>query len=100
MADPHILLRRLAEMESGDAPIMTVYLDMRPQVGGENPGSRQGLTILKDRLREIEKSLPVRGPELDSFREDVQQIEQYLDRDFGSDAAGLALFACAEQDFF
>jgi len=100
VANPHALLRRLAEMEPGDLPVLSVYLDMRLHATGENPGVRSGLVVLKDRLREIEKTFPPRGPQLDSFRADAARIEEYLARDFGPDAHGLALFTCAGRDLF
>ncbi len=100
MADPRALMRRLAELEPGDLPMLSVYLDMRLQATGEDPTTRSGLVVLKDRLREIEKTFPPRGAELDSFRADTARIEEYIARDFGPDAHGLALFACAGRDLF
>ena len=100
MANPHVLLRRLAELEPGDFPVLSVYLDMRLHATGENPGVRSGLVVLKDRLRAIEKTIGPRGPELDSFRADAARIEEYVARDYGPDAHGLALFACAGRDLF
>lgn len=58
MDDPHTLLRRLAEPEPGEPPVVSVYLDMRLHATGENSAVRSGLIVLKDRLREIENSLP------------------------------------------
>ena len=100
MANPRVLLRRLAELEPGDLPVLSVYLDMRLHATGENPGVRSGLVVLKDRLRAIEKTFGPRGPELDSFRADAARIEEYVARDYGPDAHGLALFACAGRDLF
>ena len=100
MANLHALMRRLAEMEPGELPVLSVYLDMRLQATGENPTVRSGLVVLKDRLSEIEKTLPPRGPEFESFRFDVDRIEEYVARDFGPDAQGLALFACAKRGLF
>jgi hypothetical protein len=47
------VLRRLAEVEPSELPVLSVYLDIRPQATGNSPGRRAGLTILRDRLREI-----------------------------------------------
>ena len=47
------VLRRLADVEPGDLPVLSIYLDMRPQVTGENPALRTGLVVLKDRLTGI-----------------------------------------------
>jgi peptide chain release factor subunit 1 len=102
------LLRRLADFEPGDAPVLSIYLDMRPQAVGEAPGQRESLVLLRDRLREIEKTLPPRGPELESFQLNKEAIDQYLgadvasaeqnlDADVVSETQGLAIFACSEQ---
>ena len=37
-------------------PVLSIYLDMRPQATGNNPGVSGGEIVLKDRLHEIEKN--------------------------------------------
>lgn len=93
-------LRRLADVEPGDLPVLSMYLDLRPQATGEAPAMRSGLVVLKDRLREIEKTFPPRGDGLDSFCADVDRIERFLADDLPAVAQGLALFACAGRDLF
>ncbi|MDE3228856.1 MAG: hypothetical protein KGO05_03155 [Chloroflexota bacterium] len=93
-------LRRLAEMAPGDLPVLSVYLDLRPQATGENPATRSGLIVLKDRLRQIEKTLLPRGPALDSFRSDAGRIQRYIDEQLPTSAQGLAIFACAGRGVF
>ncbi len=100
MADYRALLRRLAEVEPGTPPLLSAYLDMRPHATGEAPSVRSGLVVLKDRLRELEKTFPPRGPDLASFRADAARIEAYVAGDFPPEAHGLALFACAGRDLF
>ena len=94
------VLRRLAALESSELPVLSIYLDTRPQATGESPGVRSGLVVLKDRLREIEKTLGPRGDGLESFRADAARIERYLAQDFPATTQGLALFACNGQDLF
>ncbi len=94
------VLRRLADVEATEAPVLSLYLDMRPQATGQRPAVRSGLVVLKDRLHEIEKTLGPRGPDLDSFRSDVIRVEAYLDNDVSAATQGLALFACAQQNLF
>lgn len=94
------VLRRLADLEPGDVPILSVYLDMRPQATGERPAVRSGLVVLKDRLREIEKTLLPRGPALDSFRADRARVERYLDEHLPAAAQGLALFTSSARSLF
>jgi hypothetical protein len=100
MRDVRRALRALAELEPGELPVLSVYLDMRPHATGENPGLRAGTVILKKRLREIEKTYLPRGAELDSVREDAERIDRYLGEEYDVAADGLALFACAGRGVF
>jgi hypothetical protein len=93
-------LRALAEIEPGELPILSVYLDMRPHATGESPALRAGTVLLKNRLRAIEKTYLPRGPELDSIRADAERIHRYLADEYDVAADGLALFACAGRDLF
>lgn len=93
-------LRRLAEWEPGTVPVLSIYLDMRPQATGEKPAMRTGLVILKDRLREIEKTLWPRGAAFDSFQSDAERIQRYLNDDLPASAQGVAIFACAARGLF
>jgi len=94
------VLRDLAALEPGDVPMLSIYLDLRPQATGENPAVRSGLIVLKDRLREIEKTLGPRGDALDSFRADAARIERALAREVASASQGVAIFACHGRDVF
>jgi Bacterial archaeo-eukaryotic release factor family 10 len=93
-------LRALAEIEPGELPVLSVYLDMRPHATGESPALRAGTVVLRKRLREIEKTYLPRGPELDSIRADAARIDGYLDDEYDVAADGLALFACDGRDVF
>ena len=96
----HDLLRRLATLEPSGRPVLSIYLDVRPQATGEAPGRRGGLTLLKGRLREIEKTLPPRGDALESFRTDAALVELYLEEEAPRAAQGLAIFASAGHALF
>lgn len=96
----HDLLRRLAEFESTSLPVLSVYLDMRPQATGEDPGRRASLTILRDRLRAIEGTLGPRGDAFDSFQADAERIQSFLDERFDRSSHGLAIFACSGADLW
>jgi peptide chain release factor subunit 1 len=89
------LLRRLADREPTDLPVLSIYLDMRQHATGESPGRRASLTILRDRLRDIEATLGPRGEDLESLQADRERIGAFLDEDFDRSAQGLALFACS-----
>lgn len=94
------VLRGLADMEPGDVPVLSAYLDMRPQATGERPALRSGLVVLKDRLREIEKIVWPRGPAFDSFTADAARINQYVDEALPVSAQGLAIFASTDRNLF
>lgn len=94
------LLRDLAVFDGGELPVLTAYLDMRPQDTGGQPQVRAGLVVLKDRLAEIEKSLRPRGPTLDSFLADRARLETFLDHEFSAETHGLAVFACSGGGLF
>jgi peptide chain release factor subunit 1 len=96
----HDLLRRLSEVQPSDVPVLSIYLDMRPQATGESPAKRTGEIALKDRLREIEKTLGPRGEDLDSFRADAERISQYLTGEASPAAQGIAIFASHGQNLF
>jgi ribosomal protein L30E len=94
------LLRDLARFDPGDALVLSVYLDMRPHTTGENPAIRSAQIVLKDRLREIEKTLLPRGRALDGFRTDAARVRRYLDDHAAPWLAGVALFACDARQLF
>lgn len=89
------LMRKLAEFEPTEMPVLSVYLDMRPQATGESPGVRSGEIVLKDRLREIEKTYRPRGEDLDSFLTDREKIEEFIAVNMSPSTSGLIIFACS-----
>src|SRR5262249_7935011 len=99
------VLRRLARFEGGGLPVVSVYLDMRPEASGERPGRRPGETVLRERLREIERTYLPRGPQLDSFRADAERVGRYVAQERAAGArrppaGGAALFAGAGRGLF
>jgi hypothetical protein len=99
-ADLPAVLRRLAEIEPANLPVLSVYLDVRPQATGNSPGRRAGLTILRDRLREIESTYWPRGDDFDSFTADRERIEAFVDTEADPATQGLAIFACSGIDLW
>lgn len=91
----HEAIRKLAEIDAGELPLLSVYLDVRPEATGERPALRGGLVILKDRLHELRKTFLPRGADLDSFDSDVEQINSFVQTEMERSTAGLAIFACA-----
>ncbi len=94
------LLRKMANFDPGDALVLSIYLDMRPHATGENPALRTSDIVLKDRFREIEKTLLPRGPALDNFRIDAAKVQHFLDEHAESWLQGLAIFACNARNLF
>jgi peptide chain release factor subunit 1 len=88
------LLRRLAEATSTEAPILSVYADVRPEAHGERPGERNQLTVVRDRLNSIADTLDAHGPARASFDADRARIEDLLAGDDAATASGIAAFTC------
>ncbi len=81
-------------------PVLSVYLDWRPEATGERPGVRAARVSLRDRLHEIEQALWPRGAAYDAVRADAARIQQYLDEQAPASAEGLAIFACGPLGLF
>lgn len=94
------LLEKMASFDPGDAMVLSIYLDMRPHVTGQNPAVRSAQLILKDRLRTIEKTLLPRGPALDDFRADAARVQRFFDEHAEPYLQGVALFACNRHQLF
>jgi peptide subunit release factor 1 (eRF1) len=89
------LMRRLAEAESTDAPILSVYLDTRPEAHGEQPGVRNELILVRDRLNALADRLELRSDAMTSFEADRKRIEELLDTEEINETNGIAIFACS-----
>lgn len=87
-------MRKLAEIESTGAPVITAYLDMRPEATGQNPQVRSGRIVLRDRLRELRRPLEPRGQALESFNRDAERMESFVDNEMNDATEGLAMWAC------
>lgn len=88
------LMRRLADVESPEAFVLSLAIDARPQAHGERPGSRPQLTVVRDRLRAIRDRTDAHTPRRESLDADVERIEQFLDEEDLDGTDGLAIFAC------
>ena len=88
------LMRRLAEARSTDVLVLSIYVDIRPEVHGERPAERPELTAVRHRLKAIQASLEPHTDVRESFDADLARIETYLVSEDLAGADGLALFAC------
>ncbi len=94
------LFHKLAAFEPDGAYVLSVYLDMSPHMSGKRPWTRTSTPVLRDRLREIEKTLLPREPMLDSFRKDAEKIQYYFENHTEPWLQGVAIFACDEHNLF
>jgi peptide chain release factor subunit 1 len=93
-------MRRLAEVESAAAPVLSVYLDIRPEAHGEVPGRRVELVVLRDRLRDIAATYTAHDPGRLSLDADTARIDRFLEDEPLEAAEGLAIFACHALDLW
>ena len=87
-------LDRLAGFAPTTWPVLSLYLDMRPDQSG-----RRNHDIF---LRKIfpERSRALHGDARKSFERDVQRIYAYLESEVAPSVRGLAMFACSAADHF
>lgn len=88
------LMRRLADAVSPDAPILSIYLDTRPEAQGGRPGERNELVLVRDRLNTLQDSLALRSDARASFDADRARIEALLESEELNETDGVAIFAC------
>jgi peptide chain release factor subunit 1 len=88
------LIRKLAPIDADALPLLSIYLDVRPEATGERPQLRAGLLVLEDRLREIRRTFLPRGDDLDSFDADAARINAFVEEGMQPSTEGLAIFAC------
>lgn len=87
-------LDRLAAFQPSNLPVLSLYLDMRPNENGRETHQ----TFLRKTFADRVKTL--KGDARKSFERDVERINKYLDT-VPRSTNGLAIFACAASgDFF
>lgn len=86
-------LRALAKLET-DVPVLSAYLDLRPQATGETPVVRAGQIVLRARARELCADLREHTPEYASLQSDLAAVEAAIDESL-PDAQGMAFFSCS-----
>ncbi len=88
-------LDRLAAFEATDAPVLSLYLDMRPDQNGRVNYDTWMRKTLAERARAFN------GEARKSFDRDVERITAYLGDQVRNSSNGLAIFACsAAGEFF
>jgi peptide chain release factor subunit 1 len=88
-------LDRLAATDPGPFPVVSLYLDLRPNEQGRD----QFEPFLRKEFAERLGTYPATGPERDSLNDDAAKIRDYVS-DMDPSINGLALFACHGADLF
>ena len=90
-------LDRLARFESERFPVVSLYLDARP----DSRGRDHYQPFVRKELPARARTYPLRSPQRQSFDRDADKIQRYLATQARPSANGIAIFACAgEGDFF
>jgi peptide subunit release factor 1 (eRF1) len=87
-------LHKLAAFEPTTFPVISLYLDMRPD--------QNGRTRIDLFLRKVfpERASTLKGDARKSFEQDVDRITAYLADDVARSTNGLAIFACQRAGLF
>jgi peptide subunit release factor 1 (eRF1) len=89
-------LDKLAAFEPTDLPVISLYLDMRP----DQQGKRQIEQFIRKTFGERQKTFASGSPERLSFDEDTKRITDFLAEDVERSAQALAVFACHGASLF
>jgi hypothetical protein len=81
-------------------PILSMYLDLRPEIQGAMPAERPGRATLRGRLHQIEATFAPRGAAFDAVHEGSAAIESYLDKEVPAAASGVAIFVSPPHHLF
>ena len=87
-------LDRLTAFEPGDAPVVSLYLDLRTNEHGRETSDVFLRKVFADRPRML------KGDARKSFERDAERIRTYLESDVRKSTNALAVFACAARDDF
>jgi peptide chain release factor subunit 1 len=87
---------RLAAFEPVPFPVLSLYLDTRPDTRGRDNFE----PFLRKAFRERLSTYRPSSPEHASFSADVERINRYLAHSLEPSANGVAIFACAGADGF
>jgi peptide chain release factor subunit 1 len=88
-------LDRLAAVDTGPFPVISLYLDLRPNEHGRDEFD----AFLRKELAERVATYPASAPERESLDNDADKIREYVSR-LDASINGLALFACSGADLF
>jgi peptide chain release factor subunit 1 len=89
-------LDRLAAFEPTDMPVISLYLNTRP----DQHGKANFDPFVRKELRARARSFTPRSREAESFERDLDRIQDYLKKELQPSTNSVAIFACAGKDDF
>jgi peptide chain release factor subunit 1 len=84
-------LQRLAQFQPQGLPVVSLYLNLRPDQHGRDSFAQFYRKAFAERL----KAFPEHSAERASFERDIERINGYLENELTPDSNGLAIFACS-----
>ena len=89
-------LDRLAAFDPAPYPVVSLYLDTRPNQHGRD----QHRAFTRKELKARSRTYPVNSPERESLDSDIERIARFLESDLDPSANSVAVFACSAGDLF
>lgn len=89
-------LDRLATWEPAGAPVLSLYLDTRP----DETGRRTFDIFLRNELPKRLETWPASSPQRASLEADHERIARHLEKELQPSTKGLALFTCSAAGLF
>lgn len=95
IAELQAQLDKLAAFDCGPYPVLSLYLDLRPNDRGRNNFE----AFLKNEFAERVATYAESGPERESLDRDVEKVRNHV-RELDSALNGMAVFSCSGADLF
>ncbi len=89
-------LDRLAGFEPAPYPVVSLYLDTRPNQHGRD----QHQAFTRKELKARSRTYPSNSPERESLDKDIERITRFLETEVDPSANSVALFACSAGELF
>jgi peptide chain release factor subunit 1 len=89
-------LDRLAAFEPAPYPVVSLYLDTRPNQHGRD----QHQAFTRKELKARTRTYPVNSRERESLDNDIERIARFLENDLDPSANSVVVFACSAGDLF
>ena len=89
-------LDRLAAFEPAPYPVVSLYLDTRPNQHGRD----QHQAFTRKELKARSRTYGQNSPERESLERDIERINRFLENDLEPSANSVAIFACSAGELF